>query len=325
MTQPLLHSLSEFKDLIDITAGEVAIKDPALVEKDYWIMHVLWSLQEAKFSFQLKGGTSLSKGYGCIHRFSEDIDIKIEPDEKACGFKVYSGRNHDDDKHRESRRKYFDWIAKELRGRIPVVTEVTRDETFDDKQKSRNGGIRIVYSSHFGTAPGLKEGILLEVGFDRTTPNQPRLISSWAYEKACNTPGVAIRDNRAQNVACYEPRYTFVEKLQAVVRKFRLYKEGKQGANLPENFIRHYYDLYQLIERDDVRAFIGTPEYVAYKMERFGGDDPKVANSDALRLNSPKDREIFEREYARSASLYFRGRPTLTDILERIAKDLERL
>jgi hypothetical protein len=35
MTHPLLHDLTGFKDLIEITAGEVAIKDPALVEKDY--------------------------------------------------------------------------------------------------------------------------------------------------------------------------------------------------------------------------------------------------------------------------------------------------
>lgn len=71
-----LHDRADFKDLIEITANEMSIKDPALVEKDYWLMHVLWGLQQQKLSFHLKGGTSLSKGYGCIHRFSEDIDLK---------------------------------------------------------------------------------------------------------------------------------------------------------------------------------------------------------------------------------------------------------
>lgn len=37
--------------------------DPALVEKDYWIMHCLYGLDELGFIFQLKGGTSLSKGH----------------------------------------------------------------------------------------------------------------------------------------------------------------------------------------------------------------------------------------------------------------------
>jgi predicted nucleotidyltransferase component of viral defense system len=160
-----LHESEHFKDLIDITAGAMSIKDPALVEKDYWIMHVLWGLQNLNLNFHLKGGTSLSKGYGCIHRFSEDIDLKIEPN----------------------------------------------------------------------------------------------------------------------------------------------------------------YDLYQLIDRADVQEFIGTPEYEAFKIERFGGDDTKVANSDAFKLSIPEDHILFEKEYSRSESLYFNGRPTLSDILARIAKDLDRL
>ena len=108
--KPLLHKLPHFKDLIELTAQAEKIKDASLVEKDYWLMHALWGLQRLGFTFHLKGGTSLSKGFRCIHRFSEDIDLKIEPNEKACGFKVYTGKNHDDEKHRDSRRKFFDWI-----------------------------------------------------------------------------------------------------------------------------------------------------------------------------------------------------------------------
>jgi hypothetical protein len=133
-----------------------------------------------------------------------------------------------------------------------------------------------------------------------------------------------INDNRAHGVLCYEPKFTFVEKLQAVVRKFRLYKEGKQGGNLPANFIRHYYDLYQLIDREDVQSFIGTLEYESFKKERFGGDDTKVSNSDAFKLTDATDRALFEKEYYRSASLYFKGRPSLDEILNRIKND-ERL
>lgn len=45
---------------------------PVLVEKDYWIMHCLYGLQHLKMTFELKGGTSLSKGDRIINRFSED-------------------------------------------------------------------------------------------------------------------------------------------------------------------------------------------------------------------------------------------------------------
>ena len=329
MNKPFLHDSEHFKSLIDITASAEDIKDPALVEKDSWIMHALWGLEQLKLNFHLKGGTSLSKGYACIHRFSEDLDLKIEPDEALCGFSVYAGKNHDDKKHRESRRRYFDWVASYLKGKIHGIVDVVRDENFDDQQKHRNGGVRLIYKSFFSEIPGLKDGILLEIGFDRTAPNQSRLISSWAFDRAHANLDLDLDlefiDNRAKEVLCYEPKYTFVEKLQAVVRKFRLYKEGKQGANLPANFIRHYYDLYQLIDRSDVQDFIGTEEYRAYKVERFGGDDIQVSRSDALRLSAPEDLAVFEREYARSKSLYFRGRPTLTEILERIGKELPRL
>lgn len=328
---PFLHEHQDFKDLLDITAREEGIFNPALIEKDYWLMHILWGLTELKLSFDLKGGTSLSKGHQCIHRFSEDIDLKIDPSafRGVGGYeeKVYVGKNQDDKKHRESRQKYFDWVAHYLQGKIPGVMDVVRDEAFDDRPKFRNGGVRILYKSFYATIPGLKEGILLEIGFDQTAPNKPCLISSWAYDRALKTSTIAVIDNRAKNVPCYAPEYTFVEKLQAVIRKFRLYKEGREGegASLPANFIRHYYDLYQLIDRDDVQSFIGTTAYEAYKKERFGRDDTKISNSDAFKLSDSSDRAIFEREYSRSESLYFKGRPTLTQILERIGKDLERL
>jgi predicted nucleotidyltransferase component of viral defense system len=42
-------------------------------------MHCLWGLKKQGFNFEMKGGTSLSKGWNCINRFSEDIDIRFEP------------------------------------------------------------------------------------------------------------------------------------------------------------------------------------------------------------------------------------------------------
>ena len=70
----LLHALPDFADLIAVAARNNTI-DPGLIEKDYWLMHCLWGLQQLDYKFELKGGTSLSKGYGLIDRFSEDIDI----------------------------------------------------------------------------------------------------------------------------------------------------------------------------------------------------------------------------------------------------------
>src|SRR5215470_14003362 len=93
-----LHNHPEFADLIRIVADERGI-DPALVEKDYWIMHCLYGLQRLGLAFQLKGGTSLSKGHQAIERFSEDIDILIEP---PPGRNVKTRPNQDKPAHIES-------------------------------------------------------------------------------------------------------------------------------------------------------------------------------------------------------------------------------
>ena len=73
-----LHNRSDFGDLLNLIASNLNISS-TLVEKDYWIMHCLWGLKKQGFDFELKGGTSLSKGFGIINRFSEDIDIRFEP------------------------------------------------------------------------------------------------------------------------------------------------------------------------------------------------------------------------------------------------------
>src|SRR5450631_1867198 len=104
MPRDYLHNHPEFAELIRIVAAEKGI-DPGLVEKDYWIMHCLYGLQKLGLTFELKGGTSLSKGFQIIHRFSEDIDIRIEPPPELY---VKTGRNHVKLWHVESRRKFYD-------------------------------------------------------------------------------------------------------------------------------------------------------------------------------------------------------------------------
>ena len=71
MPPDYLHDHKDFSDLLRIVAAEKSIA-PALIEKDYWIMHCLYGLQQMELRFELKGGTSLSKGDGVINRFSED-------------------------------------------------------------------------------------------------------------------------------------------------------------------------------------------------------------------------------------------------------------
>ena len=310
-----LHTRSDFNELLTIVADQLGI-DPVLVEKDYWIMHCLWGLQASKFRFELKGGTSLSKGFGTIHRFSEDIDIRIEPPD---ALKVQAGRNHDKPSHIESRRVYYEWLCKNIA--IPGIETVERDTAFDDK-KMRSAGIRLHYPNRVGQQTGIKDGILLELGFDDTTPNRSVTISSWAYDAAINA-GIKIYDNRAVDVLCYLPTYTFVEKLQTVSTKYRLQQSGEA---FPANFMRHYYDIYCLLALPEVQEFIGTPAYKARKLQRFRNADEIVASRNpAFLLEDTEERVRFANEYQKTAALYYKGQPDLNDILGRIKRYIEKM
>lgn len=305
-----LHNHPEFPELIHSATKQQSINDSAfaLVEKDYWIMHCLYGLQQLGMQFELKGGTSLSKGYGIIHRFSEDIDIRIEPPEKLD---VKTGRNQDKPAQMESRKRFYDWLAETIK--IAGIITVWRDTEFDDK-KYRNGGIRLNYNSTTIPIPDLKDGILLEVGFDDVTPNTPKDISSWVYDYAADKADVI--DNRAKGVPCYHPGYTLIEKLQAISTKYRRQQES---SDFPKNFMRHYYDVHALLDVREVQSFIGTAEYLQHKEKRFRkADNPVIAGNEAFRLSDPAIRKAYEEVYNETPELYYREQPHFSQILDRI-------
>ena len=310
-----LHERRDFGQLLALVADERGL-DPMLVEKDYWIMHCLWGLQAQGFRFELKGGTSLSKGFGVIHRFSEDIDIRIEPPD---GMDVKTGRNQDKPAHVASRRAYYDVLAARIR--IPGIDSVERDTQFDD-DKMRSAGIRLIYAPRSVALAGVKDGILLELGFDDTAPNRPVTISSWALDVA-NNRGVDVFDNRAVAVPCYAPTHTFVEKLQTISTKYRLLGESQE---FPGNFLRHYYDVYCLLGLEEVRAFMGEPVYQERKVQRFRtGDELVIARNAAFILADSVQRERFAQEYGKTAALYYQGQPDFDALIARIHQYIDAM
>jgi len=321
-----LHDHPNFLDLIRQVGQQRGI-NPYLVEKDYWLMHSLWCLQQQGWSFQLKGGTSLSKGFQLIQRFSEDIDLRIEP---PTDQNVKTGKNHDKPAQQASRKTYFDWLAQQMAERqMPGMVSIARDTEFDDA-KYRSAGICLAYQVKTDFIGGIKEGILLEVGFDDTAPNTPCDVSSWALDAALKTT-VAVIDNRALGALCYSPAYTFVEKLQTVSTKFRNQQSmaqhsGNAANSFPKNFLRHYYDLYCLLGSPEVLAFIGTPAYHARKQERFpAADNQHIASNEAFVLSQPDVRALYTAKYKETSGLYYAGQVPFEDLLARIAQHMGRL
>lgn len=314
MSKPFLHQLHDAKELFLSVSNEKKIP-AALIEKDYWIMHCLRGLQDQGYDFEMKGGTSLSKGYDIIERFSEDIDIKfLNYDD------LQVGKNHDKTKHILARKQHFDLLSQEIK--INGLN-FERAPEFDDV-KMRNAGIRGTYQSYFDEQQALKKGILLEVGFDTTTPYEERTITSWAFEKAINS-GLKdeIIDNRAINVKCYKPEYTFVEKLQTISTKFR--KQQKEGKK-PSNFIRNYYDVYQLLLQDRVIDFIGSEPYYEHKAKRFRKEDEKdLKSNEAFILRDSGIREEYSQDFMQKSALYYGTAPKFEDILSKIQEFIEKM
>jgi Nucleotidyl transferase AbiEii toxin, Type IV TA system len=314
MAADYLHNHPEYPDLIRIVAEEKGIA-PALVEKDYWIMHCLYGLQQLGLKFELKGGTSLSKGHGIIQRFSEDIDIRIDPPPELH---VKTGRNQTKHAHVESRRKFYEWLVKTIK--IDGVEKVARDTVFDGTHLF-SGGIRLSYKSITPPVDDLREGVLLEAGFDTVTPNTPKDISSWAYDHAASK--IDIIDNRAKAVPCYDPGYTFVEKLQTVSTKFRKQQE-KKGS--PIDFMRHYYDVYRLLQCPEVQQFIGTDAYNEHKEKRFPrADEHDLTKNRAFHLEDRETRAAYEKAYKATSALYYAGKPSLEEILAAFGRWTDRM
>lgn len=96
-----------------------------------------YCLQQLEMAFELKGGTSLSKGYRIINRFSEDSDIRAAPP-KAMDVKT--GPNHDKAAHRNCRKAFYDWLAERIT--IEGIHKIERDIEFDN-ESYRSGGIRL--------------------------------------------------------------------------------------------------------------------------------------------------------------------------------------
>lgn len=318
MSTSYLHAHKDFPDLLRLLEQQTGIL-PYLIEKDYWIMHVLYGLHKMGLKFELKGGTSLSKGHQIIHRFSEDIDIHIHPPQDL---EVNTNPKKTKPNQVKSRKDYYDWLAKNII--IDGIISVERDPVFDDENHYRSGGIRLYYTTQTEYVDGIKEGILLEVGFDTVTPNTQHTISSWAFDRAVSILGNQLIDNKAYDIACYHPGYTLVEKLQTIATKYRQEQEtGIERSNL----MRQYYDVYCLLELERVQEFIDTEAYHLHKQIRFPKKDYEIliSENNAFLLPSVEQRQRFKERYLRTKALYYKEQPEFDEILERIGAYIDRL
>ena len=269
-----LHDEPDFGELLGVVSRlNPARIGPALIEKDYWVTHALWSLQHQGFELWFKGGTSLSKGFGLVQRFSEDLDLKLEAG-SAKGIPAVENWKSTGTRAVVGRRRFFEAIESRLE--IPSCT-IVRPGRSDDCCRERV--IQVLYpGAHLGSLlPVMRPFVQLELGSARVVPAVERELDSWVHQHARSRGwpnGVA--DNRPVRLRCVHPLVTLVEKLEALSRRF-----SRENAD-PAGYVRHYEDAACIIRNlDTLPALEQSPRQLIDAMVSTGdlkaaprADDP---------------------------------------------------
>lgn len=227
----------------------------ASVEKDFWvcwILEKLFGLPDIGDGLTFKGGTSLSKGWKLIERFSEDIDIVI--DRAFLGFSCARApdsapSNKQTKKGLESlglTAQTFIWEKLEpallatIKENMPSGEKWSLEPDTDDRQ---NQSLLFHYPTVFPDHPEyLKQVVKIEMGArsdtDPSSPVEIQPIIAEAFPKLFLDSKFIVRS--------VQPIRTFWEK--AMLLHEETYRpEIKKRRN--RGMARHYYDLYQLIKK----------------------------------------------------------------------------
>nr|WP_272945401.1 nucleotidyl transferase AbiEii/AbiGii toxin family protein [Bryobacter aggregatus] len=197
-----------------------------------------------------KGGTSLSKGWNLIHRFSEDIDIFLDP----LAVQPPLGKNG------------IDRELKKLRDAVGAHPALTFLETGSQTIGGFGRNDRFSYQQRFGGPGEVANRVLLEAG--TASGREPTVVvelNSYLGQ-FLQQSGVTLRadDEGSFPMPLLHFRRTFVEKMFAIHSKVELLKRDKTPLG---TYARHYYDLYQLSLQEEVIAMLKSPEYADIKAD----------------------------------------------------------
>ncbi len=217
----------------------------AIIEKDYFVTEALRIIEQVAGSRVIfKGGTSLSKGWNLIQRFSEDIDIFLDP----TAFEPPLGK------------KAIDRELKKLRQAI----EQHPGLKFVEKESQTIGGFgrndRFEYVQRFAGTGDIRNRVFVEAGTASGREPTDRIRLQSYVGAFLQETGVSLgaEDEGPFEMRLLHFRRTFVEKMFAIHAKIEAFKLlGKPIGG----YARHYYDLFCLAERPEVLAMLRSEEY----------------------------------------------------------------
>lgn len=239
----LHEDIKVFEDAIKITAQKLKIAE-IHIEKDYWVtlaLHTIFN-NPIRSETVFKGGTVLSKCFGFIERFSEDIDLVV--------------LNHESDS------------GNKLKNKLKKITEAVAtkiEEVEVEGITNKLGMIRKMaynypklFQGNFGQ---VRNVIVVEATWlGRSEPYHKQHISSYIFEmlQMNNQLDIAKSYNMLPfEVQVLDVKRTICEKIMSLVR----FSYGEDVIYELRNKIRHTYDIHQLLKQDTIKAFFNSSEF----------------------------------------------------------------
>lgn len=320
-------SSEELRVAIKNTAEQMNVNE-VTIEKDYWvsfILNYLFNECEYKEAFTFKGGTSLSKCFSLINRFSEDVDLIL--DWTVLGYdkdEPWATRSNtkQDKFNKDSNLKTEIFLEKTLLKIMKRDLDKILDDDFnlyiDDADRQT---ILFEYPKIF-ESNYLLEVVRLEIGtLAAWTPSESTSVKPYIldfYPKLFGGNEIAIRTVSTER--------TFWEKATI------LHHEANRpnNLNMPNRYARHYYDVYQIANSEyKDKAFRNLElleKVAAFKNKFYPRKWAKYedATSEKLRLipDEYRFKEIKE-DYNKMKEMFFGEYPSFDEIMEGI-KDLEK-
>jgi hypothetical protein len=243
-------STAERQDALDLAANTSG-RLPHLLEKDIWVVWSLRHLFAGPYAEHLvfKGGTSLSKAYGVIRRFSEDVDLTYDI-RAIAGDLVGDGdaplpasKSQEKKWSKEIRARLSDWVGAKI---VPRMTHDIEQQGLPATVRADGDKVFIDYA-RLATGTGyVAPAVMLEFGARSTgEPSESRVIHC---DAAAYLQGVEVEFPTATPQVMRAER-TFWEKATAI-HVFCAQGEFRGG----DRFARHWHDVTRL----DAAGFAAT-------------------------------------------------------------------
>lgn len=294
------------------------------VEKDWWVVQTLRIIFGMDFAKHLifKGGTSLSKGWKLIDRFSEDVDLAL--DKAVLGIENVQTKKHVKQLRSQSKKfitnVFFPLLKKGfIEAGLGDVEIIISEGTENDPLS-----IEIYYPYVTQYTEYIKPRVLIEIGSrSLKEPFSERTIKSFVSEQFQEQDFA----DEPIKIATASPERTFLEKI------FLLHEEFQKDEIRTDRLSRHFYDIEKMMDTPFAKAALSDHDLyqtiVQHRKLLFpvGTVDYRLHQPQTINLIPPdKLLKDWEKDYNElSENMIYGDKLSWGKLLARIKELMERI